>query len=58
MPVQVGWNREMDTRPFLQDAERDFFCDIGNFVPYITKHSAGCTRCAKEGCLQPAKITR
>ena len=28
----------------------NFFYDIGNFVSYITKRSAGCTRCAEEGC--------
>ena len=26
------------------------FHDIGNFVSYIMKRSAGCTRCAEEGC--------
>ena len=30
-------------------AIRSVFYDIGNFVSYIIKRSAGCTRCAQEG---------
>ncbi len=43
MPVQVGWNREMNTRPFLQDAERVFLCYRKGFYifPQHKKPSAG-----------------
>ena len=32
------------------DSVRRFSYDIGNFVSYIIKRSAGCARCAEESC--------